>query len=1082
MKTTRNFLLILLAIFSLTNKSCFGQWSTNSATNNLLNNNYVDRNCITTDGNGGLIIVFMATNGLSVKRINSCGIIQWTTIINNSINPVTTQQAYGEVPVITSDGSGGAVIAWVDTRVETNGSGDRNVYAQRVNASGVAQWTTNGVAICTQVDTQLYTAIVSDGSGGAIITWEDYRNGTTNIDIYARRINSSGVAQGGNNGGVAICTAANNQEKPTIISDGSGGAIIAWRDYRNETNGDIYARRFNSSNLAQWTANGVAICTAVNNQETPTLTTDGSGGAIITWSDLRGGALGTVGNTGYKIYVQRVNSSGVVQWILDGIQIVSAFGDMQLPVINSDGSGGAIISWQDWRANASAVFVIDIYAQRINSAGAVQWTTDGAPICTATSNQSSPNIVTSSNGNSIITWEDKRNGLKDIYAQSIDANGIPLWTLNGVAVCTAANDQTLPDVITDGNQGAIIAWRDYRNGTFPWYNAQRINASGILTSNPASIGAISGPTAICTGSSNTYSVPNVTGITYNWAKPTGWTGASTTNSLTTTSNSTIGNVTLGVSVTNTCGTTNSNLTITVSSATPATPGTISGTNLLCSGTTNSYSVSAVTGATSYTWTLPNGWTGTSTTNSISAVAGSNSGNITVTANNGCGSSVAQTKAITVNNIPATPGPISGPSSICLGSSGNIYSVPSAGAISYTWTKPIGWTGTSTSNTINTAIIGFNGVSGNITVTASNQCGTSSPAILAVTVHSSLPVSPGSIAGPNSICSGSSNSYSVPPMNVNTAFYTWTLPNGWTGTSATNSIPTTANGNGGNITVVANNGCGSSSAQTLSVAVNTTPAMPSSISGTNSICVGSSNTFNILSVSGASSYTWTLPNGWTGNSTTNSITTTANGTGGEITVTANNSCGSSTPQTLSVTTNPSPIINTQPTNTQVSIGNQAIFTTSANGGTYQWQVNSGSGFQNVTNGGQFSGATTNTLTVSNTSMSNNTNQYQCIVTSNNCSATSNAATLTVINNVGLSDVDQLNNLEIYPNPTSNFVTVRFNNNLLGSKYQIVDNTGRIVLSGLLLDENQIIELNTLSAGIYSFRVIGELSKTIKLSKN
>jgi hypothetical protein len=226
----------------------------------------------------------------------------------------------------------------------------------------------------------------------------------------------------------------------------------------------------------------------------------------------------------------------------------------------------------------------------------------------------------------------------------------------------------------------------------------------------------------------------------------------------------------------------------------------------------------------------------------------------------------------------------------------------------------------------------------------------------------------------------------------------------------------------------------------------------------------------------------LPNGWNGTSTTNSILATANGTGGEITVTANNSCGSSTAQNLTVTTNPLPVINTQPANAQVNIGNQAIFTISSNGGTYQWQVNAGSGFQDITNGGQYTGATTNTLTISNSTITNDNNQFRCIVTSNNCSTTSNSATLTVINNVGLSEVDSLNNIEIYPNPTSNFVTVRFNNNLLGSKYQIIDNTGRIVLTGVLLNENQIVDMTELSRGIYNLQVMGASSKTLNFVKN
>ena len=1079
MKTKRNFLLILLAIFSFTNRSCFGQWSTNSAVNNLIKlGTGATLKSITSDGSGGAIFVFQLPTsegmGVYAQRINSCGILQWTSggvaialptnIIGGPGNATTDN------PAIVSDGTGGAIITWEDLR-----SGDnRDIYAQRVNASGVVQWTINGKALCTQIDHQFNPSLISDGSGGAIITWEDDR--ANNIDIYARRINASGIAQGTANG-VAICTAVNAQIQPTIISDGSGGAIITWSDFRNETTGDIYARRFNSSSLAQWTSNGVAICTAINKQETPTLTTDGSGGAIITWSDLRGGAVGSVGGIGNKIYTQRVNASGIMQWLLNGIQIVSAVGDMLLPVINFDGNNGAIIAWQDYRGGGTGY---NIYAQRVNSSGAIQWTTDGSPVCTAAQNQTNPNIVTSSNGNSIITWA----GQTNIYAQSIDANGIPLWTLNGVAVCTAANDQSYPAIISDGNQGAILTWGDLRSGSiYADYYSQRINASGILTSNPASPGAISGPSNVCVGSTNTYSVPNVAGTSYIWVRPSSWSGASTTNSLTTTSSSTSGIVT--VSVANACGTSSSNLIIIVSSAVPSTPGTISGTSTICSGTTNSYSVTAVSGATAYTWTLPSGWTGNSTTNSISISAGTSSGNITVTANNGCGSSTVQTKAITVNNIPTTPGPISGPSAICLGSSGNVYSVPSvAGATSYMWLKPnIWWTGNSTTNSISTSPGSTVVSSGNITVTASNACGTSAAATYTVVVNSALPATPGSITGPISICSGTSNSYDVPLMSsLTTSSYTWTLPIGWTGSSATNSIPTTASGNGGNITVVANNGCGSSSAQTLSVAVNTTPAIPSSISGISSVCSGTSNTFGVSSASGSTSYTWVLPIGWTGTSITNSILATANGTGGEITVTANNSCGSSTPQTLSITTNPSPIINTQPTNTQVNIGNQAIFTTSATAGTYQWQVDSGSGFQNIINGGQFNGATTNTLTVSNTTMANNTNQYRCVVTSNSCSATSTLATLTVINNIGLNEAEQLNKLEIYPNPTSNSVIVRCNNNLLGSKYEIVDNTGRVVLSGALLNENQIVELTTLSAGIYSFRVIGQLSKTIKLSKN
>jgi hypothetical protein len=88
-------------------------------------------------------------------------------------------------------------------------------------------------------------------------------------------------------------------------------------------------------------------------------------------------------------------------------------------------------------------------------------------------------------------------------------------------------------------------------------------------------------------------------------------------------------------------------------STPAQPGAISGNANPTQGASETYSISAVSGATSYTWTLPSGWTGTSTTSSITTTVGSNSGTIYVTANNGCGASTARSLAVTVG-VGCTP--------------------------------------------------------------------------------------------------------------------------------------------------------------------------------------------------------------------------------------------------------------------------------------------------------------------------------------------------------------------------------------------------------------------------------------------
>jgi hypothetical protein len=414
---------------------------------------------ITSDGAGGAIITWYdyrsGTYDIYAQRVNASGSVQWTA------NGVALCTATGnqESPQITSDGAGGAIITWYDYR-----SGTYDIYAQRVNASGAVQWTTDGVALCTVTGNQQSPQITSDGAGGAIVTWYDFRSGSR-YDIYAQRVNASGSVQWTANG-VALCTATGWQYNPMIVSDGAGGAIVTWQDYRSGNN-DIYAQRVNASGAIQWTANGVALCTATGNQESPQITSDGAGGAIVTWSDYRGASP--------DIYAQRVNASGAIQWTANGVALCTATGNQESPQITSDGAGGAIVTWNDGRS-----LPYDIYAQRVNASGSVQWTANGVALCTATGGQYNPMIVSDGAGGAIVTWQYDRSGTYDIYAQRVNASGAIQWTANGVALCTATGNQFDPTIATDGSGGAIVTWRDHRSGsTFDIY-AQRVGPDGAM--------------------------------------------------------------------------------------------------------------------------------------------------------------------------------------------------------------------------------------------------------------------------------------------------------------------------------------------------------------------------------------------------------------------------------------------------------------------------------------------------------------------------------------------------------------------------------------------------------------------------
>lgn len=409
---------------------------------------------IISDDAGGVVVVYGDSwNNVFAQRLNSLGAVQWQGYAGL---PICAGGGYQLFPAIVSDGSGGAIIAFSEHR-----TGFMKAYAQRVDGSGVLQWASGGVALCTADEDQYDPEICSDGTGGAIIAW--------GYDLYAQRVDASGVVQWAAEG-VAVCAGWGGQYEHHIASDGAGGAIIPFIDSRSDIFGDVFAQRVDASGVVQWTPNGIAICTAVDYQIAPRVIPDGAGGAIITWQDHRGSY--------YDIYAQRVDAAGAVQWSVDGIPICTAGGSQWYPQIIPDDAGGAIITWEDPRSGN-----YDVYAQRVNASGIAQWTTDGIAICTAAGSQENPQIASDGIGGAFIAWRDNRSGNYDIYAQRIDASGAVQWIADGLPIRTLENNRYSPRIISDGNGGALITWSEYlikdSDEDYDIY-IQRIYPSGVL--------------------------------------------------------------------------------------------------------------------------------------------------------------------------------------------------------------------------------------------------------------------------------------------------------------------------------------------------------------------------------------------------------------------------------------------------------------------------------------------------------------------------------------------------------------------------------------------------------------------------
>jgi hypothetical protein len=298
-------------------------------------------------GSGLFIIAWEDGRGADIdiyaQMVDGEGNILWQSEGIPICRGTGDEKLVGVVP----DDSGGAIIAWQDA-----GGSDSDIYVQRIDGSGSPQWSSGGVALCSEPGDQGEAIIAGDGSGGVIAAWQDTRG--SDIDIYAQRIDHDGNTIW-TDGGAVVCSAPRDQVRPGIVPDNGGGAIIAWCDYRSD-DADIFLQRINAGGDGSWQPDGVALCSLPGNQLLPKISSDHNGGAIVTWQDQR--------DTDWNIYAQRVTKGGIIHWDEDGLLICNAPYEQLAPAIVPDGTGGAFMPWEDTRSGE-----IDIYAQRIDAGG-----------------------------------------------------------------------------------------------------------------------------------------------------------------------------------------------------------------------------------------------------------------------------------------------------------------------------------------------------------------------------------------------------------------------------------------------------------------------------------------------------------------------------------------------------------------------------------------------------------------------------------------------------------------------------------------------------------------------------------------
>lgn len=340
-------------------------------------------------------------------------------------------------PGITGDNSGGAIVTYAVYETLTK----QDYYVQRISPAGDFLWGERGVLIGSNGNGIPYSKAVSDGSGGAIVTWgeclPEVPGEPPSCQTYAAKIDSEGNVQWWRH--------IPGAEK--VIPDGSGGTIVAF----DNLYGNISVLKIDAEGNLPWGEDGVSL--SLTDAYLCGIASDNSGGVIIVDFTSQGDS--------YAVYAQKIDSEGTILWQTAGVQVCACYASGGEAI--SDGAGGAIIAYERGIPCEDGVGFCDsdICAQRIDAEGNVLSWPDGVPPCAGSSIPLTTQILADGAGGAVVFFV-AEGGL---YAQRIDADGHKLWS-EDVPVCDCIFLRTAGD----GSGGAFcVSWGGM---------AQRLDATG----------------------------------------------------------------------------------------------------------------------------------------------------------------------------------------------------------------------------------------------------------------------------------------------------------------------------------------------------------------------------------------------------------------------------------------------------------------------------------------------------------------------------------------------------------------------------------------------------------------------------
>jgi len=368
---------------------------------------------------------------------------QWST--DPGANLVLSDRSGAQVqPKLAPTGDGGTYVSWFD-----NSDGGYDVYLQRLDAAGIEQWAHNGILVADRgfSSTQDYGLAV-DTAGNALLAYRDDQGAFERIS--ATKVSPDGILLWGPNG-VQLTNVPDFVAAPTIVGTSDGGAAVAWTQDVN-----VVVQKLDSTGSPLWGA-GVTLAPSGSSLSASDIQAGDSGTAIVSM-------VHSVGPSGPRhIWAQKLAAGdGAPLWGASPLPIFdAAAGSLQFgnfPDFVTDGAGGAVFSWY------TSSPMLQCRTQRVNSAGAELFAHDGVEVSTNSSRlRVSPSAAFAPASEETFVFWVETNALQSefgIYGQKLDAAGARQWTNDGRELVPLGSSQMSFVRATTLGDGAMAAWID----------------------------------------------------------------------------------------------------------------------------------------------------------------------------------------------------------------------------------------------------------------------------------------------------------------------------------------------------------------------------------------------------------------------------------------------------------------------------------------------------------------------------------------------------------------------------------------------------------------------------------------------